>query len=132
MKKLSPILVVVLALLMQLRVAYACDPGNAGVLADCQLHGAMADVALDDEPSDRGDRCAVGVDLAVRAGRVSGDGLAAEFTPPTCSDFMALVPVVLAIPSPLADRAASPRPPRNGPARGAGTRTWLSTARLRL
>lgn len=132
MKKLSPILVVVLALLMQLRVAYACDAGNAGWLADCQLHGVVAEVALDDEPSDRGDRCAVGVDLAVRAGRVSGDGLAAEFTPPTSSDFIALVPAALAIPSPLSDRAASPRPPRTGPARGAGTRTWLSTARLRL
>ncbi|WP_439638727.1 hypothetical protein [Nevskia sp.] len=129
MKKLSPILVVVLALLMQLRVAYACD---AAWLADCQLHGVVAEVALDDEPSDRGDRCAVGVDLAVRAGRVGGDVLAAEFTPPTSSDFIALVPAALAIPSPLSDRAASPRPPRTGPARGAGTRTWLSTARLRL
>ncbi|MBA4286166.1 MAG: hypothetical protein C0434_11615 [Xanthomonadaceae bacterium] len=131
MKKLAPILVVVIALLMQVRVAYGCDPSGTWSLERCASHGTVVD-DHPDAPSDRGDRCDVSLDLAVRAGRTGADHLVAELTPPTGGDFVALLPATLSIVGLLPDDAASPPQRVRSPAVGAGTRTWLSTARLRL
>jgi len=131
MKKLAPILVVILALLMQVRVAYACDAAGFWSSERCASHALVVDAHLD-EPSDRGDRCEVSLDFAVRTGRVSGDNLAADLTPPTSGDTVALLPAALSIVEPFPDESASAAQSVGIPAVSAGTRTWLSTARLRL
>ena len=69
MKKLTPILFIVLALLMQVRVAYACQATGLWPSEHCQSHGSLIAVEHPDAPSDRGDHCDVSLELAVRAGR---------------------------------------------------------------
>lgn len=132
MKKLAPLFVVILALLMQVRVAYACEATGLWPSEHCHSHGSLIADAHPDAPSDRGDRCDVSLDLAVRGGRACGEtgGLLSQ---PSGGEFLALLPAALAV-SGLAFDGAAPPPqqPTRSQAAGAGTRTWLSTARLRL
>ena len=130
MKKLSPLFAILLALLMQVRVAYACEMPAFGALHGCEVHGFAAD-EHPGQPSDRGDRCDAGIDLAVRAGRTCTD-LAGAVIDPAHGDLPALpaAPLVLAglhLEAPAVVPAARVRL-----APGPGARLWLETARLRL
>ena len=131
MKKLTPILFIVLALLMQVRVAYACQATGLWPSEHCQSHGSLIAVEHPDAPSDRGDHCDVSLELAVRAGRACAD-TGNLLSQPSGGEFLALLPAALAVSGLLADDAASPPQRPVSPDVGAGTRTWLSTARLRL
>ena len=131
MKKLAPIFVVILALLMQVRVAYACEATGLWPSEHCHSHGSLIVDTHPDAPSDRGDRCDVSLDLAVRAGRTCTD-VGDSLSQPTGGDVVALLPAALALGGLLVDGAASSSQPPQPQAGGAGTRTWLSTARLRL
>lgn len=131
MKKLIPLLAVVIALLMQVRVAYACETMGLWPAEDCDAHGLVVD-AHPDAPSDRGDACDVSLELASRGGRTCTD-LVALLAEPTGGEFIALLPAAFEI----AERAASIDELRDvssprAPAAHAGTRTYLVTARLRL
>lgn len=129
MKKLAPLIVVILALLMQVRVAYACDATGLWPAEDCDRHGLVSDLHPG-EPSDRGDRCDVSLELAVRGGRACTD-LAGLLVEPSGVDIVAL---------PVALPALAVIPVRKPPAlladgsvpAAAGNRIWLETARLRL
>jgi hypothetical protein len=132
MKKLSAILVVtVLALLMQLRVAYACEQSGHWPAEHCTAHGLLID-AHAGEPGDRDDDCDISIELAARNGRSCVD-LAAQLDP---ADYrlQAILPPMLvelatapAVPPPTAPWSAREPVPPTG-----GTRTWLGTSRLRL
>lgn len=128
MKKLSPLLVVVLALLMQLRVAHACEVRYGGPQG-CDSHGLVVD-AHPDQPSDRGERCDPGLDLAVRGGRNCTDlsGLLLDLH----GDDVAVLPARPADPISAATAATGVPADRVRPAHGPGSRVWLETARLRL
>lgn len=130
MKKLSPLFVVILALLMQVRVAYACEAATYGPLQGCDTHGLTVD-AHAGEPSDRGDRCDAGIDLAVRAGRTCTD-LVGLLVDPQGGDLPALPPAPLALAGQPLDAPEIPPTDRARPAYGTGSRIWLETARLRL
>lgn len=132
MKKLNLLLVVILALLLQLRVAYACEAIGLWPAEPCDAHEVIA-ADHPDQPSDRDERCDISLDLAVRAGRLGGDGdVVLLASPPTGADFIALPPSALSIDAPrLATGTTGVRRFR-APVVGAGSRTWLSTARLRL
>jgi len=134
MKKLLAIAVVVLGLLMQLRVAYACESGALGTAEPCKLHAAIAD-GHGDAPQDRGSGCEVALDLASRTARQTDDldDLVAELTHPQASDPPA------AWPSPLVSALRHYRPPasrrfraRMPSAASPGSSTFLVTARLRI
>lgn len=128
MKKISPLLVLLLALLMQVRVAYACVATGFWPAEHCDAHVALLADAHPDAPSDRGERCDVSLDLAVRGSRDDGG----RSGPQPADQPVAILPAPLAISGRFADAPASPLRLPIGPASGAGTRTWLSTARLRL
>ena len=131
MKKLAPLLVLILALLMQVRVAYACETSGFWPAEPCHAHPALIVDAHPDAPSDRGERCDVSLDLAVRAGRDGrDDGTLSGRLP--ADPPVAILPVSLAIAGPVVAATVSPPPSPRAPAIAAGTRTWLSTARLRL
>lgn len=132
MKKLSAILVVtVLALLMQLRVAYACEQAGHWPAEHCAAHGLLVD-AHAGEPGDRDDDCDIGIDLAARGGRNCVD-LVAQLDP-VDYQLQAILP-----PTPVELAAAFAEPPSTAPQSTrepvpptGGTRTWLGTFRLRL
>ena len=132
MKKLASTLVVILALLLQLRVAYACEATGFWPAEPCDAHGVIA-ADHRDQPSDRDQRCDISLDLAVRAGRADGDGDALHVASlPTGPDVLALPPSALSMDGPLLATRAHGARRADRPAVGAGTRTWLRTARLRL
>lgn len=134
MKKLPALVVVILALLMQLRVAYACEAVGFGAAEPCKLHAVVTD-PHGEAPQDRGSVCDVALDLASRNPRQTHDqdDLAAQLTdpqpfhPPT------------AWPQPLATVPPQYRPPiprlpraRFFAAISPGSSTYLVTARLRI
>lgn len=130
MKKHSAILVVILALLMQVRVAYACQASGFWPSEDCDSHGLIVD-AHPDAPSDRGDACDISLEVAARGGRAGSD-LVSLLATPVGGEFIALLPAAFeiaarAVPTTPARDPAVPTPPAH-----AGTRTYLVTARLRL
>lgn len=131
MKKLAPLLVLILALLMQVRVAYACETRGFWPVEHCHAHPALIADAHPDAPSDRGERCDVGLDLAVHASRDGRDDGAQAGRLPVDQP-VAILPVSLAMAEIGVGATASPPQSPRGPAIAAGTRTWLSTARLRL
>jgi len=131
MKKLAPLFVVILALLMQVRVAYACEAVGLWPSEHCDSHGSLIVDAHPDAPSDRGDRCDVSLDLAVRAGRACTD-VGERLSQPSGGDFMALLPAAWVLGGLGFDDAVSPPQLPRRQAVNPGTRTWLSTARLRL
>ena len=132
MKKLNPLLVVILALLLQLRVAYACEAIGLWPAEPCDAHEVIA-ADHPDQPSDRDERCDISLDLAVRAGRADGVGDALHVASlPTGPDVLVLPPSALSVDGSLLASAAHGARRAGRPAVGAGTRTWLRTARLRL
>jgi len=134
MKKLPALAVVILALLMQLRVAYACEAVGFGTAEPCKLHALVAD-AQSEAPQDRGSACDIALDLASRNPRQTDDqdDLAAQLTD--------LQPVYLPTgwPPPIATALSQYRPPiprnprtRHAAAVSPGSLTYLVTARLRI
>ncbi|WP_293373777.1 hypothetical protein [Nevskia sp.] len=130
MKKHSAIVVLLLALLMQVRVAYACEANGFWPSEDCDAHGLIVD-AHPDAPSDRGDRCDVSLEVAARSGRTCSD-LLSLLAEPVGGEFIALLPAAFAVAEQTVsiERVAPACPQAS--AASAGTRTYLVTARLRL
>lgn len=134
MKKLPALVVVILALLMQLRVAYACEAGGFAAAEPCKVHAVVAD-PQGEAPQDRGSACEVSLDVASRNSRQTDDqdDLAAQLTDPQ------LVHLPAAWPQPLATAPPQLRPPiprlpraRCVAAASPGSSTYLVTARLRI
>ncbi len=131
MKKLPALVVVILALLLQLRVVYACEAVEFGAAEPCKVHALVAE-SHGEAPQDRGSACDVAFDLASRNPRQTDDqdDLAAQLTDPH--------PVHLPAtwPQPLATVFPQYRPPiprnRSAAAVSPGSRTYLVTARLRI
>ena len=130
MKKLTAILVIIVALLLQLRVAYVCEATGFWTAESCDAHGVIA-ADHPDQPSDRDQRCDISLDLAVRAGRADGDVLHPASLP-TGPDLLALPPSALSIDGAFLATAGHGALRAGSPAADPGTRTWLRTARLRL
>lgn len=130
MKKLAPLFVVLLSLLMQVRVAYACEAAGFGASEACDGHSLLAD-AHPDAPSDRGDRCDRGLELAVRGGRTCTD-LVGLLVQPGGVDVVALPVVAPALAGTLRDQSLTVPVDRARPVAATGRRLWLETARLRL
>lgn len=133
MNKHSPIFVLLLALLMQVRVAYACENGAPWFSADCESHALVLD-AHAGEPSDRGDRCDAGIDLALRNSRAV-DSLGDLLSEPRTSgggDQPLLLPVALTLAGLTSPGSAGGMAEAQAPVSASGTRLWLETARLRL
>ncbi len=133
MKKLPALVVVILALLMQLRVAYACAAVGPGPTEPCKMHALVADLH-GETPQDRGSACEVSLDLASRNPRQTDnpDDLAAQLTDPQPVHLPAAWPQPEAA-SPL-NGPPIPRIPRaRYPAAvSPGSSTYLVTARLRI
>ncbi|WP_295680242.1 hypothetical protein [uncultured Nevskia sp.] len=134
MKKLPALVVVILALLMQLRVVYACEAVGFGAAEPCKVHALVAD-PHGEAPQDRGSACDVALDLASRNARQTGDqdDLAAQLTDPQP------VHPPAAWPQPLATAPPQYRPPiprvpraRHAAVASPGSSTYLVTARLRI
>ncbi len=134
MKKLPALVVVILALLMQFRVAYACEAVGFGTAEPCKLHAVAVD-PHGEAPQDRGSACEVSLDVASRNPRQTGDqdDLAAQLTDPQPVHLPAAWPQPLAMASPQ-HRPPIPRMPRaRYPAAvSPGSNTYLVTARLRI
>lgn len=134
MKKLPALVVVILALLMQLRVAYACEAVGFGAAEPCKLHALVADLH-GEAPQDRGSACEVSLDVASRNPRQTDDqdDLAAQLTDPQPVHLPAAWPQPLAT-KPQQYHTPIPRLPRarHGAAVSPGSSTYLVTARLRI
>ncbi len=135
MKKLPALVVVILALMMQVRVAYACEMAGLWPTEHCSAHGLIAETG-DRAPQDRGSDCDIGLDLAGRNLRQSGylddglDDLASQLTEPQ----PVLVPAAWPPPRVRLPPRHRPPIPRAAPpaAALAGSITYLVTSRLRI
>lgn len=135
MKTHSSIFVLLLALLMQVRVAYACENGAPWMAADCETHSLALD-AHAGEPSDRGERCDTGIDLALRNARAA-DSLCDLLSEPrdtgtSGGDLPVFLPASIVLAGLEPSVATGAVPEIRVSAATAGTRLWLETARLRL
>lgn len=135
MKKLPVLIVVILALLMQLRVAYACETAGLWPAEHCSAHGLIAGTS-DRVPQDRGADCDIGLDLAGRNLRQSGaldDGL--DDLASLLTDLQPVfVPDAWPPPRTMLPPRHRPPIPRAAPqaTASAGSSTYLVTARLRI
>lgn len=135
-KNLSTLAVVVLALLMQLRVAYACEATGLWPTEPCGAHGLIVD-GQPEAPQDRGEACDIALDLAGRGLRPGGEqgDLHAELSPPQPLFLPAAWPALAAVPAlprpepppRLGDRPGDDRAPASP-----GALTYLRTSRLRI
>lgn len=134
MKKLPALAVVILALLLQLRVVYACEVVGFGTAEPCKLHALVAD-PQGEAPQDRGSACDIALDLASRNPRQTDDhdDLAAQLTDPEPVHLPVAWPLALVTP-PSQHRPPIPRIPRArySAAVSPGSSTYLVTARLRI
>ena len=127
-KPAASLVVVLLALLLQLRVAYACEIAGHWPAEACSAHGLIVD-SHGDSPSDRGGGdCDISIDLASRGGRTCTD-LVAQLDLPDYQ-FLAVLPSPAPVIAPVPATEPIFAPDPVSPA--GGSRIWLTTARLRL
>lgn len=130
MKKLPALAIVILALLMQLRVAYACEAAGLWPAEPCKAHGLIVQLQ-GDAPQDQGSGCDIALELAGRSQRQTGghDELASALTDPQPTFVPLAWPPAQAVPHP---QHRPPIPRARGPAASAGASTYLVTSRLRI
>lgn len=130
MKKLPALAIVILALLMQLRVAYACEAAGRWPAEPCKAHGLIIQ-PQGEAPQDRGSACDIALELASRSQRQTGehDELTAALTDLQPGFVPLAWPQAQATPYP---QHRPPIPRARGPAVMAGASTYLVTSRLRI
>ena len=118
---------------LQLNTGWATHHQNYGQVSSPSLWRLMNKLAdaHPDAPSDRGDRCDRGLELAVRGGRTCTD-LVGLLVQPGGVDVIVLPVVAPALAGTLHDRSLTVPVDRARPVAETGRRLWLETARLRL